>query len=196
MQFYVVGFLFFLSFKKMSFKTPVDARFIENVLLLKTMIRMGIDFSKTASEKDSSGKTTGCFLAQTIFGRVSGSVVSGTSKAEDPILAISGMRWSPWWLELVSKDIGWVRWNNCFVFAAVSASLFSLAWGRREWKKRERRVKNELHKNTLPHGASHRSAISIFISSKFSHFSRPTIANIIPPCWLELGKPGRYKSGN
>ena len=43
---------------------------------------------------------------------------------------------------------------------------------------------------------SHRSNISVFVSSKFSHFTQPNIANIIPPCWLEMEKPGRHKSGD
>lgn len=37
------------------------------------------------------------------------------------------------------------------------------------------------------------SNISIFSSSKFSHFTQENIADITPPRWLELEKPGRHK---
>lgn len=43
---------------------------------------------------------------------------------------------------------------------------------------------------------SHWSNISIFSSSKFSHFTQENIADITPPRWLELEKPGRHKWGN
>ena len=43
MQFMLLNFLSFI--KKVSFKTPVDPCFIENVLLLKKIILIRTDFS-------------------------------------------------------------------------------------------------------------------------------------------------------